>query len=189
MSDSENLPSNDSHLKPGERPSDKNRLAKFSGFAEGERPTLKTISRMTGLAVATVSRALHDAPDIGSGTKKRVQETADRIGYRPNRAGVRLRTGKTNVISLVLSTDHDVMNHTARLITSIAGTLQRHNLPHERHTLFPDRRPDGANPLHRGNSICRRDYPEPDPAARPAHSLFDGAQLCVCGPWTVGLGA
>ena len=95
-----------------------------SGLAEGERPTLKTISKMTGLAVATVSRALHDASDIGSGTKKRVQETADRIGYRPNRAGVRLRTGKTNVISLALSTDHDVMNHTARLIASIAATLR-----------------------------------------------------------------
>lgn len=89
-----------------------------------ERPTLKTISKITGLAVATVSRALLDAPDIGRDTKKRVQETADRIGYRPNRAGVRLRTGKTNVISLVLSTDHDVMNHTARLIGSIAGALR-----------------------------------------------------------------
>jgi LacI family transcriptional regulator len=90
----------------------------------GERPTLKTISRLTGLAVATVSRALHDAPDIGEATKRRVQEMADLVGYRPNRAGVRLRTGKTNVISLVLSTDHDVMNHTARLISSVAGALR-----------------------------------------------------------------
>jgi len=93
-------------------------------MSPGERPTLKTISRLTGLAVATVSRALHDAPDIGSGTKRRVRETADRIGYRPNRAGVRLRTGKTNVISLVLATDHDMMNHTARLISSLAGELR-----------------------------------------------------------------
>ena len=31
----------------------------------GERPTLKTIARISGLAVATVSRALGDAPDIG----------------------------------------------------------------------------------------------------------------------------
>ncbi len=89
----------------------------------GERPTLKTIAKLTGLAVATVSRALSDAPDIGEDTKIRVRETADRIGYRPNRAGVRLRTGKTNVISLVMSTDHDMMNHTARLISSVAATL------------------------------------------------------------------
>ena len=179
MSDSENFRSNDSHLKRSERPTVKP-ITQISGCTEGERPTLKTISRITGLAVTTVSRALHDAPDIGSGTKKRVQETAIRIGYRPNRAGVRLRTGKTNVISLVLSTDHDVMNNTARLISSIAGTL---------HGTTYHRRPYGTNPLHRGNSIRRRDYTKPDSAARPAHSLFDGAQLSVCGPWTVGLGA
>ncbi len=90
----------------------------------GAKPTLKTISLLSGLAVPTVSRALNDAPDIGAETKKLVRRIADEIGYVPNRAGVRLRTGRTNVISLVLSTEHDVMNHTARLINSIAGALQ-----------------------------------------------------------------
>ncbi len=89
-----------------------------------EKPTLKTISLLSGLAVPTVSRALNDAPDIGAETKKLIRRIAAEIGYVPNRAGVRLRTGRTNVISLVLSTEHDVMNHTARLISSIAGALQ-----------------------------------------------------------------
>jgi LacI family transcriptional regulator len=88
------------------------------------RPTLKTIAGLSGLAVATVSRALSDAPDIGDDTKRRVREIAMTIGYRPNRAGVRLRTGRTNVISLVLSTEHEMMNHTARLISSVAGALR-----------------------------------------------------------------
>ncbi|MFT6651281.1 MAG: LacI family transcriptional regulator [Celeribacter sp.] len=95
-----------------------------NGLRAGERPTLKTISRITGLAVATVSRALNDAPDISQDTKKRVRACADSIDYLPNRAGVRLRTGKTNVISLVLSTEHDIMNHTAQLISSVAGALR-----------------------------------------------------------------
>lgn len=94
------------------------------GVESAERPTLKTIARIAGLAVPTISRALNDAPDIGEDTKKRVREIATRIGYRPNRAGVRLRTGKTNVISLVLSTEHDMMNHTAKLISSLAGELR-----------------------------------------------------------------
>lgn len=89
-----------------------------------ERPTLKTLAAATGLAVATVSRALKDAPDIGEETKRRVRETAERLGYRPNRAGVRLRTGKTNVIALVLSAEADVMNHTSQLLYSIARTLK-----------------------------------------------------------------
>lgn len=88
------------------------------------RPTLKTIAAATGLAIATVSRALKDAPDIGEETKRRVRETAALLGYRPNRAGVRLRTGKTNVIALVLSTETDIMNHTSRLIYSIANALR-----------------------------------------------------------------
>ena len=67
-----------------------------------KKPTLRTISEISGLAVPTVSRALNDAPDIGRETKQRVREIAREIGYVPNRAGVRLRTGKTNVISLVL---------------------------------------------------------------------------------------
>ena len=89
-----------------------------------ERPTLKTIAAETGLAIATVSRALKDAPDIGEVTKRRVREAAQRLGYRPNRAGVRLRTGKTNVIALVLSTEVDVMDHTSQLIYSIARALK-----------------------------------------------------------------
>ena len=105
------------------------------------KPTLKTIAQMTGLAVPTVSRALHDAPDIGSDTKELVRRTANEIGYVPNRAGVRLRTGKTNVISLVMSTEHDMMNHTARLISSLAGGLR--NTPYHMIVtpFFPDEDP------------------------------------------------
>jgi LacI family transcriptional regulator len=89
-----------------------------------EKPTLKTIAALSGLAVPTVSRALGDAPDISAETKKRVRGIAARIGYVPNRAGVRLRTGRTGVISLVLSTENEVMDMTARLISSITRGLR-----------------------------------------------------------------
>lgn len=85
------------------------------------KPTLKTIAEISGLAVPTVSRALNDAPDIGSGTKKLVRKIADEIGYIPNRAGVRLRTGRTNVVSLIMSTDHN--NHTGRIISGASSGL------------------------------------------------------------------
>ncbi len=76
------------------------------------------------MAVPTVSRALGDAPDISADTKAKIRKIADEIGYVPNRAGVRLRTGRTNVISLVMSTEHDMMNQTARLITSVGSGLR-----------------------------------------------------------------
>jgi LacI family transcriptional regulator len=90
----------------------------------GARPTLKTIAALTGLSVATVGRALKDAPDIGEETKRRVREVAERVGYRPNRAGVRLRTGKTNVIALVRTVEEDVMNHTSQMINAISTALR-----------------------------------------------------------------
>jgi len=85
------------------------------------KPTLKTIAELSGLAVPTVSRALNDAPDIGTRTKELVRKIADEIGYVPNRAGVRLRTGRTNVVSLIMSTDHN--NHTGRIIAGASGGL------------------------------------------------------------------
>lgn len=109
--------------------------------SDSERPTLKTIAAETGLAIATVSRALKDAPDIGEDTKKRVRETAERLGYRPNRAGVRLRTGKTNVIALALSTEADVMNHTSKLLYSIAEALRGTSYHLVVTPFFPDQDP------------------------------------------------
>lgn len=87
------------------------------------RPTLKTIAYMTGLGITTVSRALKDAPDIGAETKERVRLVASQLGYQPNRAGVRLRTGKTNVIALVLSIDEELMGFTSQMMFGISEVL------------------------------------------------------------------
>ena len=101
-----------------------NLLRPDSGLLAGEKPTLKTIARITGLAVPTVSRALNDAPDIRDQTKVLVRKVARDVGYVPNRAGVRLRTGRTNVISLVLAAESEVMNHNAKLIAAVASGLR-----------------------------------------------------------------
>lgn len=89
----------------------------------GGRPTLKTIAALTGLGVTTVSRALHDAPDIGNDTKARVRETASRIGYQPNRAGVRLRTGRSHVVALVLATEAEELGLNSQLIYGVSEYL------------------------------------------------------------------
>ncbi|NNE78888.1 MAG: LacI family DNA-binding transcriptional regulator [Silicimonas sp.] len=115
--------------------------------AERERPTLKTLARLSGLSVPTVSRALSDAPDIKPATKIRIRALADELGYRPNRAGLRLRTGKTHVVSLVLGTDHDLMNHTARLINAVASALRPTAYHLTVTPYFPDE--DPVDPIRR----------------------------------------
>lgn len=87
-------------------------------------PTLKTISDLSGFAVPTVSRALSNAPDIRLETREKVQQIAREIGYRPNREGLRLKTGKTHTVSLVLGIVDNVSDHAGMLIASVARNLR-----------------------------------------------------------------
>jgi LacI family transcriptional regulator len=87
-------------------------------------PTLRTVAGLTGLAVTTVSRALKDAPELAAETKQRVRKVADQIGYRPHRAGVRLRTGRSFVISFVLNQWDDMSDYARRLIMGISEALR-----------------------------------------------------------------
>lgn len=89
--------------------------------AASPRPTLKTIADLCGLGVPSVSRALNDSPEIGEETKRRVRQIAEEVGYVPDRAGLRLRTGRTFTISLVFRISPD--DQMSRLIPSIARAL------------------------------------------------------------------
>jgi LacI family transcriptional regulator len=90
------------------------------GSARPSRPTLKTISEITGLGVTTVSRALKDGPELRRETKARVQAVANELGYRPNRAGVRLRTGRTFVIGLIVDQNVTTAEFERRIILGLS---------------------------------------------------------------------
>jgi len=80
---------------------------------------------MTGLGVTTVSKALKDAPDISAKTKQRVQRVAQQINYQPDRTGLRLRTGKTNVISFILNTEEEgLTEYSSQFIVGITQALE-----------------------------------------------------------------
>lgn len=102
--------------RPGKRP-------QAARKRQGQ-PTLKTIAGLTGLGVTTVSRALKDGPELSVETKARVRALADQIGYRPHRAGVRLKTGRTFVISFVLNQADDMSDYAKRLIMGISQALR-----------------------------------------------------------------
>ncbi len=86
-------------------------------------PTLKTIAYLTGLGISTVSRALKDGPELSAATRARVKLIAQQVGYRPNRAGVRLKTGKTNVITVVLNAQEDGAGFFAKFVYGISSAL------------------------------------------------------------------
>ena len=91
--------------------------------AKRSKPTLRTIAEITGLAVTTVSRALSDAPQISIETRKRVREVADQIGYSPDRAAQRLKTGRTNVIGVLLDPHEEILGYGTSIMSGIAKAL------------------------------------------------------------------
>lgn len=94
------------------------------GAKPSGKPTLKTIAQMTGLAVTTISRALNNAPELAQETRDRVQKIAAEIGYMPDRAALRLKTGRTNVISLILEPDEQIYGFGTSLVTGITEALR-----------------------------------------------------------------
>lgn len=88
------------------------------------KPTLRTIATITGLAVTTVSRALSDAPQISLETRQRVHRIAREIGYLPDRAAQRLKTGRTNVVAILLDPHEEVVGFTTSIMYGIAKALK-----------------------------------------------------------------
>lgn len=88
------------------------------------RPTLRTVANESGFAVTTVSRALAGDPKIAEATRLRISGIAARLGYVPDRAAQRLRTGKTNVIALVLSPHEEIIGFRGSMIAGLQRVLQ-----------------------------------------------------------------
>ncbi len=105
------------------------------------RPTLRTLAAETGFAVATVSRALANDPKIAESTRETVAAAARRLGYVPDRAAQRLRTGRTKVISLILDPHHEILGFTNELIEGVTGYLSGTGF---HLTVFPQTAGEGA---------------------------------------------
>ena len=64
--------------------------------------TLKDIAGETGFSIKTVSRAIHDHPDIKRETKDTIMEVVRRLGFTPNWAAQSLRNQRTNTIGFII---------------------------------------------------------------------------------------
>jgi LacI family transcriptional regulator len=90
----------------------------------GQRVTLRTIAEVTGLSLSTVSLSLRGGTTLKQETRDKVAEAAKSLGYVPDRAGVRLRTGKTNVIALVLDGAEDSIDFARQMIQGIGNAIK-----------------------------------------------------------------
>ena len=99
-------------------------LERARASARVGKPTLKTIADITGLAITTVSRALGNAPQISAATRERVHAVAAEIGYLPDRAAQRLKTGRTNVVSILLDPHEEILGFGTSILHGIARGLK-----------------------------------------------------------------
>lgn len=61
------------------------------------------VARLAGVSTTVVSYVINDGPRrVSAGTRRRVQDAIDRLGYRPNANARALKTGETGLIGLVV---------------------------------------------------------------------------------------
>ena len=86
--------------------------------------TAKSIARELQLSQPTVSRILSGDPRhrVAAETRRRVLETASRLGYQPNAVARSLRSGRTGIVGLYTNHDYDARNI---FLGTIIGALQR----------------------------------------------------------------
>lgn len=68
---------------------------------------IKDVAEAAGVSVTTVSRVLSNHGPVRAEVRERVQAAIAQLGYRPNAAARRLRSGDTATIGLIVS---DVRN-------------------------------------------------------------------------------
>lgn len=81
--------------------------------------TIYDIADELGISSATVSRALQNHPAIKDATKKKVQQTAQKLGYRQNTFASNLRKQKTNTIGVLV---HELNSN---FITSVLAGIEK----------------------------------------------------------------
>lgn len=84
---------------------------------------LKDLAEHLGLSQTTVSRALNGYPEVNEATRLRVAETAARLGYRPNASALRLATGRSGAIGLVLRGVGELGPHMSEFMAGMSGRM------------------------------------------------------------------
>lgn len=91
--------------------------------------TMKDISAVCGVSVATVSKALNDHMDIGEKTKVLIRKTANEMGYFPNSSARALKTNKSyNIGVLFIDEARSGLTHDyfVTVLESLKETVERH---------------------------------------------------------------
>ncbi|MDA5557784.1 LacI family DNA-binding transcriptional regulator [Shimia sp. MMG029] len=93
------------------------------------RATIKSIAKLTGYSVGTVSNALRNDKSVKEETRQEIQEAAAKVGYRVNLDGLKLRTKKSYRIGVLVSVSTEDADEWegvefTRILAGISSALQ-----------------------------------------------------------------
>lgn len=70
--------------------------------SENRPLTLRDVSEASGVSEMTVSRVLRNRGDVSDATRKRVLETAKKLGYVPNKIAGALASSRVNLVAVII---------------------------------------------------------------------------------------
>lgn len=68
-----------------------------------QRSGIRAVATAAGVSVSTVSRALNGYADVNADTRRRIEATAEALGYQPSYAAAMLRRNQTNTVTFMVS--------------------------------------------------------------------------------------
>ena len=88
-----------------------------------QRTTLRDVADAAGVSEMTVSRVLRGSDAVAKGTRRRVKEAADRLGYVPNRVAGSLATSRSNQVAIVIPSLRNIVY--SQVTSGIASELDK----------------------------------------------------------------
>jgi DNA-binding LacI/PurR family transcriptional regulator len=70
------------------------------------RPTLSDVAALAGVSKSLVSIVMRGEPGAGAGTRRRVLDAAERLGYQPDSRARLLRSGRSRLLGVVFGIQH-----------------------------------------------------------------------------------
>lgn len=105
-----------------------------------KRTTLTDIAKVVGVTPATVQRALKGIEGVGEEQRRRIQQVAEEMDYRPNALACALKKGKQRLAVVLPSAENESRYYASCLWNGVAQYLERdsefgtvlHEFPYER---------------------------------------------------------
>jgi len=96
-------------------------------MAMKKNATIRDVARMANVSVATVSRILNNKPDVSEGTRQKVLEVIDELGYARSMQWKQIASGKTRVITLHYPYKLAISNQVSlHFITGVTTACEEH---------------------------------------------------------------